>query len=197
MKSPLIVLSLVFALGAGVLEAQAKPITFSFTAIVASAEPVFPTVHPGDLVIGHYTFESTTPDSDPNPTRGVYFSPGTFDAKIDTLSFSFPLSDIEVLNNYAGSSSDRYTVAAISGNIQLQLYLLAETNPNALTNDNLPLLPPALSSFSTDLFLVYVGSAPNIAANVTTLVPEPATLLLVAMGFAGLAVTASTRRRDR
>ena len=102
-----------------------------------------------------------------------------------------------MLNNYAGSSSDRYTVAAISGNIQLQLYLLAETNPNALTNDNLPLLPPALSSFSTDLFLVYVGSAPNIAANVTTLVPEPATLLLVAMGFAGLAVTASTRRRDR
>jgi len=38
----------------------------------------------------------------------------------------------------------------------LPLYLLAETNPNAFTNDNLPLLPPALGSFSTDLFLVYV-----------------------------------------
>src|SRR5215470_10016941 len=173
MKSLGTILVLALALGAGVLEAHAKPITFSFTAIVASAEPAFPTVHPGDLVIGHYTFESTTPDSDPNPMRGVYFSPGTFDMKIGTLSFSFPLLDIEVLNNYAGSSSDRYTVAAISGDVQLQLYLLAETNPNAFTNDSLPLLPPTLSSFSTGLFLVYVKNPPSpdfitkIAANVT------------------------------
>jgi hypothetical protein len=115
MKSLLILLSVALALSVGVLEAHAKPITFSFTAIVASTEREFPTVHAGDLVIGHYTFESTTPDSDPNPARGVYLSAGTFDAKIGTLTFNFPLSEIEVLNNFAGSQ-DRYTVIALSGN---------------------------------------------------------------------------------
>ena len=74
MKRVLAVLALASALGANALDAHAKPITFSFTAVTASAEPTFPTVYPSDLVIGHYTFESTTPDSDAHPARGIYFS---------------------------------------------------------------------------------------------------------------------------
>src|SRR5262252_8504218 len=104
MKSLGTLLFLVSVLVAGALEAHAKPITFSFTAIVASAEPVFPTVHPGDLIIGHYTFESTTPDSDPSPRRGLYLSAGTFDAKIGTLSFNFPPSFIEALDHLVAGS---------------------------------------------------------------------------------------------
>jgi hypothetical protein len=197
--------SLLF-LAAGLLgtvpASDAKPIEFVFTAIVASAEPVFPTVHPGDLVVGKYFFESNTADSVPgDPTQGRYLSVGHFDAKIGALTFSFPLSVIEVLDNFGGvGSADRYTVAAISGNTQLQLRLLAETNPNAFTNDHLPLVPPTLSAFSSRNFQVYVletgGFISKIDSNVITLVtPEPSALVLFVSGLAGLAGVAGWRKR--
>jgi hypothetical protein len=205
MKSLGTLLFLALALGADVLEAHANPITFSFTAIVASAEPVFPTVHPGDLVIGHYAFESTTPDSDPSPRRGLYLSAGTFDAKIGTLSFNFPLSGIEVLDHLVAGSDpgyDRYTVAAQSGNTLLELTLFDAASQDPFSSDSLPLVPPPLSKFDdSKIFEVFLRDAPGsdfvpkIAANVTTLVPAPSALLLLVAGFAGLGGVAWTRRR--
>jgi PEP-CTERM motif len=203
MKALVILLSLVVGLLGTVPASDAKPVEFVFTAVVASAEhPVFPTVNPGDFVVGKYFFESSTPDSDPNPTRGSYLSSGHFDARIGMLSFSFPLSFIEVLDNFGGGSADRYTVAAMSGNTLLELTLLAETNPNAFTNDLLPLVPPALSAFSSRNFQVFVRNQPGsdfiskIDANVVTLVvPEPSAMILLMSGVAFLAGTAGWRKR--
>jgi hypothetical protein len=193
MKALVILLSLVVGLLGTVPASDAKPVEFVFTAVVASAEhPVFPTVNPGDLVVGKYFFESNTPDSDPNPTRGSYLSTGHFDTRIGTLSFSFPLSFIEVLDNFSGP--DRYTVAAMSGNTLLELTLFDAANSNPFTNDSLPLLPPPLGLFDdSKQFQVFVRTAPGqdfiskIAANVVALViPEPSALILLMSGIACL-----------
>lgn len=202
MKVLVILLSLAVSLLGTVPASDAKPIEFVFTAIVASAEPEFPTVHPGDLVVGKYFFESNTADSDPNPGRGAYFSAGTFDVKIGTLTFRFPLSEIEVLDNYFGSQ-DRYTVVAQSGNTLLELTLLDSANQNPFTNDSLPLVPPPLSKFDDSRhFQVFLRNPPNpdfipkINADVTTLVaPEPSALVLFVSGLAGLAGVAGWRKR--
>jgi hypothetical protein len=197
-----------FLLLSGPLSVNAKPIEFVFTGVVASVEhSAFPTVNPGDLVVGKYVFESTTPDSDPNPTQGLYLSPGTFDAKIGTLSFSFPLSFISVLNHLVAGSdppTDRYQVGAQSGNTLLELTLFDAANQNPFTNDSLPLLPPPLGLFDdSKLFQVFVRTPPNpdfiskTDSNLTTLVaPEPSALILLGSSFALLVGVTGWRKRQ-
>ena len=125
----------------------------------------------------------------------------TFDVRIGTVSFNCPLSFIEALNDFGGGQ-DRYAVAAQSGNTLLELTLLDAANQNPFSNDSLPLVPPPLSKFDdSKQCQVLLRSPPDpdfiyqIAANVTTLVPEPSTLFLVASGFAEVIAAAWAKRR--
>ncbi len=177
------------ALPGAVQEAKAAAITFRFTGIVTTV--CFPPPEclpvPGlpfsvqDSVSGFYTFESTTPDSNPaHPNAGLYLGAITnLQFTIGTYSASATGGNISVIFNLGPfnppfTPTDEYrhfsnTSTGISGPSVAGLELdnfqvrLLGVNTGGLTSDALPLTPPSLAAFPTrdfeaDFFTPGVGA---------------------------------------
>ncbi|MCB9849737.1 MAG: hypothetical protein H6817_03440 [Phycisphaerales bacterium] len=181
--------------------AQATPVTFAFEGditFVSDRDGILGgQVNVGDTFSGSYTFESTTPDSEPHPRFGYYDDAiSQIDGQAGGVPFSSPSGSTSYINirNNEGGLSDSYfafgdvLIADRAVTFSIQLF---GSDTTQLSDDSLLLVPPELTAFSPRL--LFLGGSEsagiNIQADVSSLVliPEPHTLTLVvvlALGFA-------------
>ena len=190
--------------------ADATPLTFAYTGTITSADLSAFSV--GDPVSGTFTFESTTADTDANPSLGRFlaitsgsFSFGSYAGTIGTTGSTNPTL---LIGNVASGCCDSYNAyddTPVGPNVedfgfvfqlvQWELYLEDATG-TVFGSTALPTTPPPLSSFEFDFVeLRFNPFAAGIMAHVEslTLVPEPSVgALLLAVGV----VAARGRRRS-
>lgn len=191
---------------------QAELITFEFEGVVTGFQneaPVyFPDISIGAIFSGSYTFESTTPDVEPSPNVGLYGNAMTrlvYRIGADEIVFGspeFPLEGSGInVGDDAGAGGEHYSaygLSLLSDSILFFLLTLEDSNGNVFSSDALPLTPPDINQFDTRR--VTLRAAPPelalfefpqlfIEGELTsfrladTEIPEPATPVLVAMGF--------------
>lgn len=159
-------------------------------------------VNPGDIITGTYTYDSDTPDTNPTVTVGIYEhnnSPCGIILNLNGFVFQTNPSDVDFLvglsNNHSISEYDGYVLhsynnlplsnGAVVDHISWQL---DDESGQALSSTALPLTAPILNNWTQPIGLDIYGdkvlSDFHINAHVTstTLVPEPAALLLFGLG---------------
>ncbi|HKY06936.1 MAG TPA: PEP-CTERM sorting domain-containing protein, partial [Candidatus Binatia bacterium] len=187
--------------------AGASPITFSFSGTLVFVDPSLSgTFSPGQTISGTYTFESTTPDSDPgNPNFGGYpgantnlsfvagsytgsFGGPAFNATNVGLSFPGPFDVYQVNIPLAGPNVGSATPFQFALDIR-------DLDQTALASDALPLTPPDLALFETRAITLIFDDNSFVVASLDSLqqVPEPSALFLLVVGIA--AGVRSLRRR--
>lgn len=187
--------------------AQAELITFQFSGTVDSVQDpagyLQGGVVPGSPFSGTYTFDSAATDTYPaDPTVGRYVT--TTGASLTTLVGTLTLSSpgpvaVVIGNGNSGDSYDAYTFPFVSSGLQIpELGIaLTETTGGVFVSDELPLLPPDLTRFTTRRFSLQgrpVGATEYffVTGTTTTLTPEPGSLALFSIG-----ALLSARRRRR
>jgi hypothetical protein len=205
-----------FIVAAWAVPTSAAIVTFSFTGTVddyqffgsdSNLDP-FSAIPPsfGDPFSGTYTFESSTTDTNPNPSTGNYPVTGA------PFALSLTLDGVTLTSGGAGGSLainiqdspgfDFYGVLAQLGTLSIELRLHDFTG-TALSSDALPGVAPALAAFashtvfadnSSDLEGGYQLMGGLTALSCTTgcvsggTVPEPGTLDLIALAVCSLFV---------
>ena len=183
-------------------KAQAELITIAITATVDAMHDdgnyLEGKVHVGDSITGTYTYESTTPDTNPATDVGDYWhysSPagislavGGFNFKTDPANVKFL---VEIVNNNGGIDaflvrSDNNLFLSNGTYVDCISWDLQDRTLTALSSDSLPTTAPVLSQWQTN-FLTFGGGAGKsnsfaIAAHVTSAIPEPATISLLLLG---------------
>jgi hypothetical protein len=158
-------------------------------------------VHQGDPITGFYIYDTSTPDSNPLTTvgdywhtstpYGIYLNAGEFVFQTDPLHVDFL---VEICNNQGLSEFDGYLLRSYN-NLQLSndipvnhiSWVLQDWTGRALSSTALTTDPPNLSKYLSGFGLRIEGDKYfdyTIVADVTSvyLIPEPATLILLAMG---------------
>jgi hypothetical protein len=194
------------ATGTGVPIARGDLITWEFEGVLTSVNDytgfLGPSVFVGAPFLGQLTFEASTLDTVPSdPRRGVYLGAGeAMGGTIgDNLFIADPASSIDIRVAYDEPSTgyDSIWIGAgvriSSQPIRLAVTLIDEDGL-MLSSDALPTQPPSLDL--TDVRGLALGSEPlgiSILGELTTLVPEPSSLLLW-LGI-GVVVAFRTRRQ--
>ena len=195
----------IFLLMAMVACAQAELITIAIEATVDTVSD--PCGHlegeiiAGSLITGHYIYESTTPDSNPsNPKVGNYWHNQTpYGVYLFSNGFEFA-TDVnfmmEIVNDNSGIDaysfeSDNNKLLHNGVTVTEISWQLHDSTMTVLSDDALPIIAPVLSAWDENY--LYIRGGPrgiefSFSAEVTsaTVVPEPATLVLIAVGAVGL-----------
>jgi len=159
-----------------------------------------------DIITGTYTYDLSTPDSNPLSTVGDYehFDPpcgisltvGGFDFTTDPNNVNFL---VEILNDKGpGELHDAYVLRSYN-NLPLWNGLpvshiswqLSDDTSNAISSTALPATAPILGDWPTNALSIDGGKNFLIGSHVTSviLIPEPGTLFLFVLG--GLALRKS------
>ena len=183
--------------------ASANTVTFGFSGNLSNvSNDLFPSFNTGQTLTGFYSFDSTTPDSNPSANRGQYngtissltVTVGSYTATLGTLGDNF----IQVRN--LPNNNDRYEVRApLTGPSLVNAgdtftpvrFRIELKDGNAFSSDTLPTTPPSLSSFAQNQFrIVFTDGHGNdrIKGSLTSLVavPLPASILLFGAGLIAL-----------
>ena len=143
---------------------------------------------------GLFTFESTTPDSDPDePRRGRYGDAITvISGQVGGLGFLNPagaINFVEIKDGFSSPSLDSLLASSkvefLTEPLDFSIILLDNTG-TVFPNDFLPLSPPELDSFNRALFGIGDLSETiplSLRGEVTSLVPEPGTLIFLGIGI--------------
>jgi hypothetical protein len=185
--------------------ADATLITISIEAEVDSVEDLGNylegRINPGDIITGTYTYESTTPDTNPSEsiasyyhygsTCGISLTAGGLEFRTDPSNVYFL---VEIANDHPwfdpAINKDGYllrsynNLALSNGSVVDHIsWQLDDPSGNALSSDLLPTVPPVLADWQSIVGLrLEAERAYIIDAHVTSAVPEPATILLLAIG---------------
>lgn len=201
------VISLVFSLPPLV---QAGPVTFHFggeiTRVLDLDNLLGGQIAVGSPFSGQYTFESDTPDSNPEPSRGEYLGAMlSVSGEVAGIPFSASnggTSQISIRNGFGSSISDSYSYIVEVSFLGLrfdQSLVLSDNSGTVLDSDNLFTLAPDLSSFSFHLFSISDTTETirlNLDGQLLSFVPEPGTLVLLLLGACGV-IHRPTRLRPR
>ena len=189
-------------LGTGAYPATGYPVTFEFAGEITHVWDddglLGGAVTVGSPFSGLYTFESTTPDSDPHePRRGLYEgSLLAVSGSTGGLSYLGPQGFqnlIEVTDPF-DSYIVKTEVAFVDETLEFFLRL-GDSTGTAFSSDFLPLSPPDLSDFDATRFAIFDESEAiplSIQGAFTSFVPEPAAVVFVGIGLCLL-----SRRRLR
>ena len=142
---------------------------------------------------GSFTFESTTPDSEPNnPSVGSYDDAiVALSGHIGALEFfgAGLFNTIRVFDEPSGFGSDSYSVSVTDlgtpffGETSDFFLGFEDSTRSAFASDSLPIAPFDLNAFDNSFFSLQTASEQvRLEGTVTSLVPEPATLGLLGMG---------------
>lgn len=159
----------------------------------------------GDIITGSYSYDSDTPDDNPMSSAGAYFHyspPYGISLSVGGLVFQTDPDNVEFLigidNGTYGTDTyglRSYNNLPLSNGVEIEYihWQLDDLTLTALSSDALPTTPPVLEDWQYDRGLLikfgFYGES-SIMARVTSAVPEPATILLLALGSLLL-----TRRR--
>ncbi|BCA53551.1 hypothetical protein W02_06910 [Nitrospira sp. KM1] len=180
-------------------QASAALLQFAFTGAVGEVSPsVFPALNTGQTLSGSFTFQSTTPDSNPGANIGLYngaiqgltVNLGSFTGTLGSGSNAIRIQNLPSMDSFA-------LTAPLSGNsvqgfAPLQFHIeLDNNNGTAFTSAALPTTPPSLSSFASNQFrLVFEDASGNVRARGSltslTAVPLPAAVMLFSAGLIAL-----------
>jgi hypothetical protein len=200
--------------------ARAEPITFVFTGTVSTVDDRFGlldrSVTVGTRFTGSYTFESTTPDSNPDPTVGDYWHrvPGYgITVTLGNYTFRTNPADVEFLLEVVhrapppASTGDNYLLRSYRNSplapgllVDHISWQLDDPTGTALSSDALPLTPPNLADWTSIFGLTITGGdAPPPfgdqdyfirghvdSVSAITAVPEPGSLILLSIAALGL-----------
>jgi len=154
-------------------------------------------VNVGDTITGSYTYDSTTPDSNPLETVGDYWhfsspygislSVGGFVFQTDPDNVNFLVS---VGNNHLGD--DNYLLRSyynlpLSNGVWVEhiSWHLVDYSATALSSTDLPTTPPVLEDWESigGITIRYGPKGSSmIRAHVDSAVPEPGTVFLLGLG---------------
>jgi hypothetical protein len=179
--------------------AQATLITIEIEAVVDTVEDednyLEGQISPGNIITGYYTYESTTPDTNPSASGGryehstspygIFLSVGGFDFQTDLTNVDFL---IEVENDHP--PEDNYFLLSQS-NLDLSngttvdsiSWWLYDPTGNALSTDALPATEPVLDDWQGNQLRLEGDRTFLIDAHVTSAIPEAATILLMSLGL--------------
>jgi hypothetical protein len=186
------------------VNASAVPITFAFTGTVNFS--LDPSVSVGQAAAGSVTFESTTPNLSSVSWQGIYQG-----GAITSVTVSVPGASLNAALNPAlnesgivvtdfglGGPADEYSWWVNTASSGSFLLVLSLSPPgDALVNGvSLPLTPPDLSESNVEEARFNLsGGFFSVTLSSLTLVPEPASALL--LGPAALALAVLRCRRQR
>lgn len=169
---------------------KGAPVTISFEAQVSFVRDfgriLNGAVSPGTVITGAYTYDGSTPDSNPATDVGDYaFSKAPYGVTVNASNILFQTDPdnvkfaLELVNNLGGSTQDNYlfrsssNISSLPGLAVRQInWQLDDPTGIALFSDALPIIPPALASWqSVSGLRIESGSDPfsgfAISANVT------------------------------
>jgi len=179
---------------------EATLITIEITAEVDSvrdeANYLDGQINPGDIITGTYIYESTTPDSSPSdPVQGNYWNyapPAGISLTVGGFNFTTDSSNVVFcvfIRNDNISGDDIYGINSRNNlplsNGTLVDYIRWQLNDHtasALSSDALPTTAPILGQWQANDLRLETDRAFLIHAHVTSAIPEPATILLFALG---------------
>jgi hypothetical protein len=182
------------------LPANGYPVTIYIEAVVDTVQDsgnyLEGKISAGNLITGYYIYESTTPDSSPadpvvghyyhySPPAGISLTVGGFDFKTDPANVDFLVG---IVNNNT-SGHDIYWIHSYN-NIDLSnetsvdsiSWQLNDPTGTVFSSDTLPVTPPFLDNWQTNILNISGDRTFGIWAHVTSAVPEPVTIVLFGIG---------------
>ena len=172
------------------------PITWEFAGEITSVfdldELLGGAVSVGTPFSGYFTFDPNTLDSEPKViTVGLYegtvhdvfgqLGPFDFDGPVGTGN------NILVLDDFPAPDLDSYSIRSgivLNGEVLRFSLVLKDLSATVLSTDTLLLIPPPLELFDSAAFRIVAESEVfDVPGTVTRVVPEPGTLVLLALGL--------------
>jgi hypothetical protein len=183
-------------------QTQAGNYTFAFTGVVTSVDsPLNSQFAVGNTVQGSYTFTDTVIDAAPPLDEGIYFVPFITGSVAFSNGYATSYNPLYIsqeiivenkaFNNYQAYVS-AYSGPDVSGATPLNFTVLLEDLQGTMLSSNaMPTSPPDIALAETRIGYVRfiqgsTQSFVNYSIQTLTLVPEPSTILLIAIGAISL-----------
>ncbi len=188
------VLAVIFFAGFAHAEIVQINIEAEVTSVDDSGNYLEGNINVGDTITGYYTYDTDTPDSNPDETAGEYWhysSPFGVYLACNDLEFQTDPKDTEFLlhinddspiKDYEGYTFRSYSNSLLSNGSQVDHISLGlkDYDCSSFVNDELITYAPDLSEWEFNDLSITGDRMYNIGAEVTsaTKVPEPSTILL-------------------